>query len=442
MPVLKSLTMMCYGYAIFLFYQKNFVSKYRPALTAGIFILYEWLFDYYLLGHLVSNYFLSVSLSQIGLVLLTVLLWKEPFFNKITLSVIIFTIQELISYCVESLLSLCFFAVSDAKGILYPVWVYQGTGLLRYFACGSFLVFLSRRYNNFGNIPMKKMIILLLLPFLFIIIALESSFYVFYDAHIIQVLHYLRFGWNDKELYFYCADIGILLLISSMGLLTSLSILFYASRSVRQDFIQRQQASQISYYKKVQQQQKHLLSFKHDIKNHNIALQSLAGAGKLEELKSYLNAITETSGISNPEIHTGNGIADAILTEKITASQKNGISFLWDAVFPPDGFISDYDLCVILGNALDNALESCSKCKEKQPFIRLEGRTVKTYFLLEIQNSIVPNPDKPFFHTSKPNPEFHGFGLKQIQDAVKKNHGEWDISIKKGVFSLSLMLPL
>lgn len=434
--------MMCYGYTIFLFYQKNFVPKYRPVLTASAFILYEWLVDYCLLGRMISNYFLSVSFSQIGLIFLTVLLWKGAFLNKTALSIVVFTIQELVSYSVESLLSLCFLTTSDSEGFLYPVWVYQGAGLLRYFACCFFFILFACHYSYLGNIPMKKTIILLLLPSLFIIIAVESSFYFFYDLHIIQFLHYLQLERNDKNLYFYCADIGFLLLISSMGLLTNLSILFYANRSVRQDFIQQQQASQISYYKKVQRQQKHLLSFKHDIKNHNIALQSLARAGKLEELKSYLNEITEASGILNPEIHTGNGMADAILAEKITAAQKSGISFLWNAVFPPDGFISDYDLCVILGNALDNALESCRKCKEKQPFIHLEGRPVKTYFLLEIQNSMIPNSNKEIFHTSKPNPEFHGLGLKQIRDTVKKNHGELDISIKKEIFSLSLMLPL
>lgn len=434
--------MMCYGYAIFCFYEKNFISQYRTVVAAAAFILYEWLIDYCLLGHFVSHYFLSVTLSQIGLIFLTILLWKGPFLNKVSLSIVVFTIQELVSYCVESLLSLCFFAASDSEGILYPLWVYQGAGLLRYFACCAFLLFLSRHYNHLGNIPPKKTMILLLFPSLFIIIALESSFYFFYDVHIIQVLHHLRLGWSGKELYFYCADIGFLLLISTMGLLTNLSILLYANRSVRQDFIQQQQQSQINYYKKVQEQQKQLLSFKHDIKNHNIALQSLAEAGKLEELQSYLNQITKTSGILNQEIHTGNGMADAILTEKITAAQKRGISFHWDAVFPPNGFICDYDLCVILGNALDNALESCEKYKGKQPFIHLKACPVKNYFLLEIQNSMIPSPYGQLFHSSKPNPEFHGLGLKQIQDTVKKNHGQFDISIKKEIFCLSLMLPL
>ena len=82
------------------------------------------------------------------------------------------------------------------------------------------------------------------------------------------------------------------------------------------------------------------------------------------------------------------------------------------------------------------------RCKGKQPFIHLKACPVKNYFLLEIQNSMIPSPYGQLFHSSKPNPEFHGLGLKQIQDTVKKNHGQFDISIKEEIFCLSLMLPL
>lgn len=432
--------MACYGYTIFLFCKRIFERKFSDVITAAGFLLYESLIDYQLIGKFVSNYFLSVGLSQAGLIFLMLCLLKGPFTNKLAISTVIFTVQELASFAVESFFSLSLFLSGQYDNISFPEWVYRSMGMVRYLICCLLLLFISRRCGDLYGITSAKSAAWMLFPSVFIILSIETAFYVFHEVQLFQTLQQIRTGANNSNDYLF--DAVFLLLISVVGLLANLAIIFGVNHSVRQDFTEQQQSLQIRHFQALLEQRKQIISIKHDIKNHNVALLGLAEAGEWEQLKQYLNQVAESSGISEREIHTGNQIVDAILNEKAAVAGKCGINFLYDVRIPKINYINNYDLCVILGNALDNSLEACDKCEIGRRFIHVRSCTVKSYFLLEIKNSMATADWATPFRSAKQDTELHGMGLEHIRSVTKKYHGTVDISIEKGQFCLSLMLPL
>lgn len=436
---LKSLVMACYGYTIFLFCKRMFKQKFSTVITASAFLLYEALIDYQIIGRLVRNYFLSVGLSQCGIILLMGLLLKGSIVNKLAISTVIFTVQELASYFVESLFIMSIFAMEEYKHIALPEWFHQSMGLVRYLICCILLYFISYRCCHLHGITTSKSSLLMLIPSIFIILAIETAFFVFHEVQLFQTLQHIKTGSNNFGAYIF--DAVFLLLISAAGLLANLTIIFGVNHSIRQEFIQGQQSFQIKHYQALHEQHKQIVSIKHDIKNHNTALWALAEAGKLDELKQYLSRMIKSSGMGAHEILTGNEIVDAIINEKAAIARKCGITFSCDTKFPRLNFMSDYDLCVIFGNTLDNALEACDKCEIGHRFIHMQSSVVKSYFLCEIKNSMVPG-NASLLRSSKKNRQLHGLGLNHVRSTVTKYHGTMHVSTEGDQFCLSLMLPL
>ena len=117
-------------------------------------------------------------------------------------------------------------------------------------------------------------------------------------------------------------------------------------------------------------------------------------------------------------------------------------------LFPDTLLIQSYDIGIILGNALDNAIEACRKLKEKEPdaeaFIRLSSFSRGKMLFIEIENSfdgkVIRKRQSEFPATDKADKEAHGIGLANVKSAAEKYHGGVDWSVDNKVFTLSVML--
>lgn len=195
-------------------------------------------------------------------------------------------------------------------------------------------------------------------------------------------------------------------------------------------------------------------SIRHDMKNILSVIAGLAtGGGETEDgaLSSYLAELERTMDKLELRFQTGNTVADALLHMKYHEAVRAVPDLRMDAealVFPAALLIQGYDIGIILGNALDNAIEACRKLKEKEPaadaYLRLESFQRGNMFFLEIENSfdgtLLQNPQAEFPATDKEDKEAHGMGFANIKNAAKKYHGavEWAISGK--VFTVSVMM--
>ena len=182
--------------------------------------------------------------------------------------------------------------------------------------------------------------------------------------------------------------------------------------------------------------------WRHDYRNHIAVMQGLLLSQKLKELDSYLGELNVDLNTVDTVIKTGNVTVDAILNSKLSLAEKKNIKTDVTASVP-ETEVTDVELCVILGNLLDNAMEACLKIEnEKDRFIRVYIGLFKEQFYISVTNSMTGTPKRHGKTYKTTKGEDHGFGLMRIDGIVKKYDGYLKREHEEGVFGTEIMLPL
>ncbi len=184
--------------------------------------------------------------------------------------------------------------------------------------------------------------------------------------------------------------------------------------------------------------------FRHDIKNHILTMNILAENGNLNEIKKYLK---EMSGIIDESSYiriSGISAVDAILNEKLYEAQSNSITTNFDVTNFTGNSIKPVDMCIILSNALDNAIEANQGIEDKEArYIKLRMYGDDTFTVISVSNPTVNSPVRAAgstYKTSKKDADNHGFGLKSIRSTANKYDGEMLTKCEDGVFTLVIKL--
>jgi sensor histidine kinase regulating citrate/malate metabolism len=192
-----------------------------------------------------------------------------------------------------------------------------------------------------------------------------------------------------------------------------------------------------------------LRGIKHDISNHIETLSLLINSKEYERAKEYLNTISSEIAINYKLISTGNIPVDCIISNKYTIANNKSITFDYTIHLPPKMPIDDVSICSLLGNILDNAIESCEKISNtNERFISLSIRPFKNMLLITITNSSIGdyklNKSGKLLTTkqNKTDNSYHGIGMKQIHRIVKDKKGFIRISPESDSFTLEIMIPL
>jgi sensor histidine kinase regulating citrate/malate metabolism len=194
-------------------------------------------------------------------------------------------------------------------------------------------------------------------------------------------------------------------------------------------------------YEEIQAVYLNMRGWRHDYHNHIQVLKANLDQEQLENARTYLNAIEDELRRVDTFIKSGNVMADAILNSKLTLAQQKKIAITCDAFLPEELFIHDIDLCTILGNVLDNAIESCEKLSEQDRFIRVYIALQKEQLYISIQNASVQEIDfeqKNYISTKRGN---HGLGMKRVAAVVNKWEGYFHLCQEPGVFATEIMIP-
>jgi len=207
--------------------------------------------------------------------------------------------------------------------------------------------------------------------------------------------------------------------------------------------IEKQLELQLNHYNKLAENREVLSEVIHDIKNHLNCIYNLYKYDKKNELGNYIKNlinITDTEKI----IDTGNPVIDAVLSEKIDIADKMGIKFVRELYLPSNIEIKHTDLCIVLGNSLDNAIEACKRITDSSmpKEIKLSMNYRDKYMVIVVTNTCDKPPIKlgRFFKSSKPSPELHGLGLQSIDRTVKKYNGNMVIKYDNNIFELEIVM--
>ncbi len=182
--------------------------------------------------------------------------------------------------------------------------------------------------------------------------------------------------------------------------------------------------------------------WRHDYHNHMQVMKAKLSMGDLDGMGAYLDQLERELDRVDTLVKSGNLMTDAILNSKLTLARRNNIQVNCKAKLPERLPMEDVDLCVILGNLLDNAIEACQKLEEDSRTLRLYMAVNKGQFYLSLQNSAPQEPDFDARHYITSKRGNHGLGMKRVKAAVDKYQGYLNLANEPGIFAAEVTMPL
>lgn len=203
-----------------------------------------------------------------------------------------------------------------------------------------------------------------------------------------------------------------------------------------------QQELMETHYREMEHMYREMRGWRHDFRNHIQLLKTYAQKGDLYAVRSYLTQLEDDLKRVDPAVKTGNPMADAILNSKISLAKAQAIPVRVDAHIPVKLSISDLDLCVILGNLFDNAMEANLQLPEGQRMIRIYMDTKGNQLYISFTN-LAPGgkQEKVNGRFSTTKGKGHGYGLARIDTVVKRLGGYLRRASEEGAFTTEILLP-
>ncbi|MGN0141849.1 MAG: sensor histidine kinase [Roseburia sp.] len=197
-----------------------------------------------------------------------------------------------------------------------------------------------------------------------------------------------------------------------------------------------------THYEEVENMYRQVRGWRHDYRNHIQIMKSYAAEGDLEGIRHYLDELDEDLSTVDTVLKTGNRMTDAILNSKISLAKSRHIPVVADAHVPVALKTAEIDLCIIIGNLFDNAIEASMELPEDKRMIRVYMDMKNTQLYMSFTNLTASGKQKKIagrFATTKG--QGHGFGLVRIDDIVARYHGYLNRNSEDGAFTTEILLP-
>lgn len=192
------------------------------------------------------------------------------------------------------------------------------------------------------------------------------------------------------------------------------------------------------HFEEVQSIYDKMRGWRHDYHNHIQALLALVGDD--ERTRDYLWKLNKDLTEVDTVVKTGNVTVDAILNSKLTLIKSKAIPVDAVAKVPDDLKISEIDLCAIIGNLLDNAIEAVLPLPPEARFIRIYIGMLKSQLYISVTNSTSSEPRKIGEKYVSTKGEGRGVGLMRVDSIAKRNGGTVNRQNESGVFATEVLL--
>ncbi len=317
-------------------------------------------------------------------------------------------------------------AFHDMTGIAFML-VSQAAALLLTGIC-YYVVY--RYFADYSTAEMQQMF-LVFIPILMIFI---MSRYV----NTMEFDFWYALG-KDEETFEYLFSHWQLLAMNLLGLASLFCILFFFKK-LQQNFrlgtelslLEQEEHSLNQYVEEAKARYDRTKSFRHDIRNHIAVIKDLLRSGKLEEAVSYTEDLDDMAEKMSFPVSTNNPVVDILAGNKLGIAKSMGIDVDCSLLLPYPCGLRDIDICIVLSNALDNAIQACKSLDagiEKQ--IHVSGRVQGDFLMIETRNSFC---GKGVFKK--------GTGLSNVKKVAEKYNGAMSIEIRENVFILHVLLVI
>lgn len=389
----------------------------------GIFLLggLIWLVNHYCLYTLIN------SITMIGVTFLFSFFFYDGLFRKRFLAAILgMAIIDIMEMSVLYAIALVFEITIET---ILTSSVYMLLGIIVSKTLGLMICDAIRVKSNMRDFKLGKIYWLLF-------IVLFSSIIL-----VVFILFWMTYKLND---FTYNTMAGI---CSFVLIFCSFFVLYLYERFARQSLelqrkaqYEQQLKGQLKHVDEIIVQQTEVRRLKHDMTNQLLAIDGYMDQGDLAGGKHYVRSLIDQLQAIGTGINTGNIALDAILNAKKEVAQSKGIAFTTSLRIADRLSIAPDDLCVIFGNALDNALEACAQLpQDADKTITLTLVQDATSLFCKITNTALP-PQHNNWRTTKADPINHGFGMRNIREALENYNVTPEFSWKDGLFTFQFAL--
>lgn len=222
----------------------------------------------------------------------------------------------------------------------------------------------------------------------------------------------------------------LLLLLLFTSLIMLGYVLWQGQREVQYsaEIVSHHYAMQREYYEQFHSQQEQTRALWHDISKYIRAVEAEGATGpSFTELQEMVKAIT-------PVVDVNNRVISVILNEYVQMATEAEALLELDVQVPPELAVTAADLYILLGNTLDNALDACIELPVEERVINLQLRMHNQMLFYKITNPYLQA------HLSKRRGSFHGYGLKNVQECVRRNNGTIEISKNDGKYTVTALI--
>ena len=179
----------------------------------------------------------------------------------------------------------------------------------------------------------------------------------------------------------------------------------------------------------------------HDFKNH---IRTINGLLEFDvQAKKYTDDLLSVSYTQAQYCHCGNEIINSIINCKVTDAQAQNIQFEHSVLLNSPLHISSIDICAVLANQIDNAIEACAKIPiGTERSIKVDIWQKEAFIFFKVINTANANPfnDKHELISDKSDTESHGFGIKNIRETVSRYNGSLKNEFNEGYFTSVAMM--
>lgn len=337
---------------------------------------------------------------------------------------------------VVEIMQLCYGAVNSVLGMLFPLifpHMKEAAGII-FIVLGNMAllaaVFCYRmvcRYFLYQESVKKRYLPTILIPVVMIFLMGEYISSIIYGNTVVTDGNIIVSGTNHYQM----------LVIQLLGL-ASLFCLMYAYRKLLENFhlltqlslLEQEEHTLARYVEEAKSRYEKTKAFRHDIKNHITVVKGLLQNGKAGQALNYIGDMEEMTEELSFLYSTSHPAADILIGTKLGHARNMGIDVHCSLHLPSPCPVRDIDFCIILSNALDNAVRACSSMDTgAEKYIRVTGNVQGDFILIEIENS---------FQGKGCIKE--GTGLENIKAVAEKYHGAMNIKAGDGAFILNVLL--
>ncbi len=345
-------------------------------------------------------------------------------------------IVKYVSHTLYLLLYNAFYTNALYPNASYPNAFYTGTELGMVFMFASEIVSLAltgccyvlvcRYFSCYTAADLQQMF-LVFIPILMLFLmseyfnAMEPSVVIAEHAGPVEYLagHWQLFAVHLLGLAsLFCILSAYKKLLQNFRLRTELSLLEQQEHFLKQ-YVEEAKA----HYEKTK-------AFRHDIRNHIKVMKELLRNGKWEQAVCYIGDLDERAETMSFPCSTNNPAADILVGNKLGIAKNMGVRVSCSLYFPYPCGLRDMDLCIVLSNALDNAIQACGHMDAgSEKYIHVSGRIQGDFLMIEVTNSF---QGKGLFRK--------GTGLSNIKTVAEKYSGAVSIETQNHVFLLHVLL--